>query len=443
MTATKSIDTELKRPANIDETGLGTGMISDLAIKSIYFSGELTGAKLAQIIKLPYQGIVQPVLEFLDREELVGISGGTGTSERNFRYVLSRKGLERVRDALSQNGYAGPAPVPVAIYNRTIRMQGLGGIRIQEEEVKSAYDGLVINAAMFDKIGPALNSGRSVFLYGPPGNGKTTIAKGMARLLGRDPIYIPYAVEVDGQIIKVFDDFNHKRIEETGAKSQVPEWMESTDVAEPQGMDDRWVKIERPIVMVGGELNLESLDLIFNPVAHYYEAPFQMKANGGMFLIDDFGRQRMNPKDLLNRWIVPLETRIDFLTLHTGKKIEIPFEQLVVFSTNLNPADLVDDAFLRRIRHKIMVGDPTLEEFKTVFQIVAKARGVAWKEEGFLHLIAEHYTKANRALKNSHPRDLLDQLIDLSKYRGTEMAMNPDLMDLAAKAYFANLNLAG
>jgi hypothetical protein len=440
MTATKSIDSEIKRPTTIAETGLGAGMISDLAIKSIYFSGELTGAKLAQTLKLPYQGIVQPILEFLDREELVGISGGTGTSERNFRYVLSHKGIERVRDALGQNGYTGQAPVPIDNYNKAIRMQGLGGIKsIQEETVKAAYDGLVINSAMFDKIGPALNSGRSVFLYGPPGNGKTTIAKGMARLLGRDPIYIPYAVEVDGQIIKVFDDFNHKRIEEPASKAQLPEWMESSDTTESQGADERWVKIERPIVMVGGELNLESLDLIFNPIAHYYEAPFQMKANGGMFLIDDFGRQRMNPKDLLNRWIVPLETRIDFLTLHTGKKIEIPFEQLVVFSTNLNPADLVDDAFLRRIRHKILVGDPTLEEFKTVFQIVAKVRGVAWNDEGFLHLIKEHYTKANRALKNSHPRDLLDQLIDLAKYKGSAMAMTPELMDLAAKAYFAAL----
>jgi hypothetical protein len=177
-------------------------------------------------------------------------------------------------------------------------------------------------------------------------------------------------------------------------------------------------------------------------VAHYYEAPFQMKANGGMFLIDDFGRQRMDPQDLLNRWIVPLETRIDFLTLHTGKKIEIPFEQLVVFSTNLNPADLVDDAFLRRIRHKIRVGDPTMEEFKTVFQIVAKSRGIAWNEEGFLHLMREHYAKANRALKNSHPRDLLDQLVDLAKYRGTEMAMIHELLDQAAGAYFADLIMA-
>jgi energy-coupling factor transporter ATP-binding protein EcfA2 len=436
MAVTGNIEVELKRPTSIADTGLGTGMISDLAIKSIYFSGELTGANLAQTLKLPYRGIVQPVLEFLDREELVGISGGSGTSERNFRYVLSRKGLDRVRDALSQNGYAGPAPVPLAVYNHAMRLQSLGGVRIQEETVKAAYEGLVINAAMFDKIGPALNSGRSVFLYGPPGNGKTTIAKGMARLLGRDPVYVPYAVEVDGQIIKVFDDFNHKRIEGKPSTAQLPDWMESADIGESQGFDERWVKIERPIVMVGGELNLESLDLIFNPVARYYEAPFQMKANGGMFLIDDFGRQRMDPQDLLNRWIVPLETRIDFLTLHTGKKIEIPFEQLVVFSTNLNPADLVDDAFLRRIRHKIRVGDPSLEEFKEVFKIVAQGRGVLWEEDGFTYLINEHYIKANRALKNSHPRDLLDQIIDLAKYKGIVPAMVPELLDQAAGSYF-------
>jgi hypothetical protein len=437
MAEIKNIEAALKRPATIAETGLGSGMISDLAIKSIYFSGELTGGQLAQALKLPYGGIVQPVLEFLDREELVGISGGTGTSERNFKYVLSRKGLDRVRDALDQNGYVGEAPVPLAVYNQAMRMQGLGGIQIQEEAVKAAYEGLVINPAMFDKIGPALNSGRSLFLYGPPGNGKTTIAKGMARLLGRDPVYIPYAVEVDSQVIKVFDSFNHKRIEEKSSAAPLPDWMGATDKGDTQGADERWVKIERPIVMVGGELNLESLDLIFNPVAHYYEAPFQMKANCGMFLIDDFGRQRMNPQDLLNRWIVPLETRIDFLTLHTGKKIEIPFEQLVVFSTNLNPANLVDDAFLRRIRHKVRVGDPTLEEFRQVFQIVANARGVLWKEDGFNYLISQHYTRVNRALKNSHPRDLLDQIIDLAKYKGITPAMIPELLDQAAGAYFA------
>jgi hypothetical protein len=245
----------------------------------------------------------------------------------------------------------------------------------------------------------------------------------MSKLLATDPIYIPYAASVDGEIIKVYDDFNHVR--------RTSE--QSVDI------DARWVSIERPTVMVGGELTLASLDLIFDENAKYYEAPFQMKANGGLFLIDDFGRQQMDPQDLLNRWIVPLETKIDFMTLHNGKKIEIPFEQLVVFSTNLDPAKLVDAAFLRRIRHKIKVDDPTPEEFHKVFQVLCQKMNVKYNQKGFVSLYQKHYVAKNRSLKMSHPRDLLEQLLDITRYKGLPPETLPEYMDMAADAYFADL----
>ena len=430
----------LARPTSIAETGLRSNLLNDLALKTIYFAGELTGQEIAQVLSLPFTGVVDSVLTSLDRQKLVQITGSAGFGERAFRYAVSRKGTERVREVLERNQYVGPAPVPLEDYNRMIQAQGIGHIRVGRRELQEAFNGMVISETMFNKIGPALHSGRSIFLYGPSGNGKTTIARRMARILGQDGIYVPHAAEIDSDIIKIYDEFNHRRME-PASRQQKQGDPSLTDWGEGRKgrVDARWVLIERPIVMVGGELTLDSLDLIYDPTSNYYEAPFQMKANGGMFLIDDFGRQQMNPRDLLNRWIVPLETRIDFLTMHTGKKIEIPFEQLVVFATNLDPVQLLDAAFLRRIHHKIKVDDPTPEEFCEVFRIICQRRGVPYDHNSFLHLMEEWYVRPKRPLRNSYPRDIIDQILDIAKYEGLPPRLTPDLIDRACDAYFADL----
>jgi len=426
----------LRRPASVRDTGLTMGMLSELALKLIYNMAEIGASEIVSELCLPFAGVIQQVLELLDREELVNIVGAEGFGERGYRYTIARKGIERVHQVMDRNKYLGPAPVPLEQYNDMIRAQAVSEVVLEEAEVIAGFEGLVIDPRVFDMIGPALMSGQSLFLYGPPGNGKTTIATRMAKLLARDPIYIPYAVTVGGHVIKLFDESDHTRIEPPPLGNVSGDRLHPDPGSPP---DERWVLIERPHIMVGGELNLESLNLIWDPGARYYEAPLQMKANGGMFLIDDFGRQQLDPQELLNRWIVPLETHVDFLSLHTGKKIEIPFEQLVVFSTNLDPADLVDEAFLRRIRYKLKVGDPSIKEYHQVFEMMCRARQVQYCRDGFDHLIHEWYVKPQRELKNCHPRDILEQLKDYARYKHVEPVASPQLLDIAALSYFADL----
>jgi predicted ATPase with chaperone activity len=338
---------------------------------------------------------------------------------------------------LDRNQYAGPAPVPLEQYLDMLARQQIGDMVIEQASIRQAFNHLIVSEKMLDRIGPAANSSRSLFLYGPAGNGKTTIAEGIANMLGGH-VLIPYAVEVDGQIIKVFDPLNHQVVQQNEVGHGEAAAFGGAPAA-ARFPDARWLICRRPRVVTGGELILEQLELIFDPVSKIYEAPFQMKANGGLFLIDDFGRQKCRPQDLLNSWIVPLEKKWDFLALQTGKKIQVPFDVLIVFSTNLNPKDLVDDAFLRRIRHKIEVPNPSPAEFRAIFQLVCKQKKVPYSDEGLRHLLQEHYMKVGRDLRSCHPRDLCDQILDEAKYRSIAPAMTKELIDRAAEAYFVKL----
>jgi len=413
----------------LEDTGLNMLNVADLVLKVLYLGGVLSGTEISEIVKLPYTGVLDTIIDFLKREKYVEVRGAGGFGEASYQYVISSKGSEKAREALERSQYAGAAPVTLEQYITSLRSQNRERLTVHEADLKQVLQHLVISEDMLSRVGPAINSGRSIFLYGPPGNGKTTIAEVIGRLILGDDMWIPYAIDVDGQVIRVFDDVNHELSERSGVVKQ------GTGVIS----DPRWLRIKRPMIMVGGELTLAGLDLVYDDTNKYYEAPFQVKANGGMFLIDDFGRQQVRPRDLLNRWIVPLEKGVDFLTLATGRKIEIPFFVLIVFSTNLDPRELVDDAFLRRIRHKIQVGDPSYEEFREIFKRMCDAKKVRYDEQALAYLLKEWYINHDRPLRSVHPRDLLNQLIDIASYFNQPPILTKELIDRAAASYFVKL----
>jgi hypothetical protein len=410
-------------PTTLEQTGLTIDMIEQLLVKTLY-GGELTGLMLADRLRVSF-GIVEPIVERLRHERLIEVRGGTSTA--SYRYTPTDLGRDRAQQYLAINQYTGAAPVPLATYVAQMRALAASRGYLDRERMRRGFAHLIVPDAVLEQLGPAANANKAIFLYGPPGNGKTVLAEGLSRTLGGD-MYMPYAIEVEGHIITMYDPISHEALD--------ADVTDSSSIIAVAPRDRRWVRIRRPVVIVGGELTLDMLDLTFNPLAKFYDAPLQLKANGGIFLVDDFGRQRMRPEDLLNRWIVPLESRVDYLTLHTGKKFQVPFDVLTVFATNLDPASLADEAFLRRIPYKIAIQDPSIEDFTRILELNCRRRDLQFHPEMAAYLQRRHYQPTGRPLRACHPRDLLDQVTALCRYRGVEPILSRELLDAACESYF-------
>ncbi|ATX82271.1 hypothetical protein Ga0123462_1408 [Mariprofundus ferrinatatus] len=416
-------------PDSIEDTGLRRTFIVDLVMKHLFTLREFTLHDVVERLKLPTP-IIDEVLEDIQRHQMIEVKGSSGMGRMTYRYTLTDRGKARAQELLGISRYAGPAPVPLSVYRRMIEVQTVKNILVEESSVLKAFSHLIVSNELLTRLGPAVSSGRALFLYGPPGNGKTAIAETIARVMP-ETVYIPYAVLVDDDVIMLYDPVTHRAVAQQGS----PE----NELIKRNLPDARWLEIERPIVMAGGELDLSMLDLEFNPVSRFYQAPLQMKANNGIFIIDDFGRQQMDPQDLLNRWIVPLERHTDFLSLQSGMKFEIPFDQLVVFSTNLEPKKLVDEAFLRRIRYKIKIDHPTEQEYEKIFRAVCDANGVEYKQEMLTFLMERFYRRSGRPPNSCHPRDLIDHIIDDSHYHGHKPELTEKSLTAAWETYFVEL----
>lgn len=410
-------------PETIAEAGLTDALIEQLVLKMLYYRGELIGRDLASAMGLKYS-LIDNTIETLKRQHLVLVKRSLGMGNSSGLFVLAEAGRTLARTYLESNQYAGPAPVPLYQYTAVVRRQRLSGSWLTAEMLGEAFRHMVVSRQILSQIGPAVNSGKSFLIYGQPGNGKTALAESLFRLQ-TEPIYIPYAIEYQGNIVQLYDPIYHQKIED-----------DQSSLTYERAYDGRWFRSKRPFIITGGELAFDMLDLSYNSVSKIYDAPFQLKANNGIYLIDDFGRQKASPAEVLNRWIVPMERGIDYLSFNAGGKMTVPFEAFLIFSTNLRPDQLGDEAFLRRIQYKMLLRSPDANEFSLIFHRFCESRQLPYTPGLIERAVQKHYRPTNRPFRRCHPRDVITHAIDLIHFERIPFYLTDEILDRAFESCF-------